>query len=269
MAIITISRGSFSHGKEIAEKVAKRLNYRVISREVLLETSQEFNVPEVKLLHAIKDAPSFLERMTYGPEKYIAFVQAKILKEFKKDNVVYHGFAGHFFVRGISHVLKTRIIADMEERVKAMMEREKIDNREKAINYIKRVDEERRKWSQKLYGIDTFNPQLYDILIHIKKLDVEEAVDIICHTVSLDTFKTTAESQHAIENLAKAAEIKALLVQKWPNIEVNYKDGTVTVKTTLPIQTDHRRHSKEIKKACTEIPGIKEIIVDINPLIPF
>jgi hypothetical protein len=58
MAIITISRGSYSHGKEIAEKVAKKLNYDIISREVLIEASRQFNVPEVKLLHAIKDAPS-------------------------------------------------------------------------------------------------------------------------------------------------------------------------------------------------------------------
>ena len=37
MAIITISRGSFSKGKEVAEKVAKILGYQCISREILLE----------------------------------------------------------------------------------------------------------------------------------------------------------------------------------------------------------------------------------------
>lgn len=37
MGIVTISRGSFSHGKEIAEKVAIELGYEAISREILLE----------------------------------------------------------------------------------------------------------------------------------------------------------------------------------------------------------------------------------------
>ncbi|MBW1732092.1 MAG: cytidylate kinase family protein, partial [Deltaproteobacteria bacterium] len=66
MAIITISRGSFSHGKEIAEKVAAKLGYECISREVLIEASEFFNVAEMKLTKSIHDAPSILERMTHG-----------------------------------------------------------------------------------------------------------------------------------------------------------------------------------------------------------
>ena len=49
MSIITISRGSYSRGVEIAEKIAKRLGYECISREVLLEASKEFNIPEEKV----------------------------------------------------------------------------------------------------------------------------------------------------------------------------------------------------------------------------
>ena len=44
MTIITISRGSYSAGKEVAEKVAKRLEYECISREVLLEASPEISL---------------------------------------------------------------------------------------------------------------------------------------------------------------------------------------------------------------------------------
>ena len=36
MAVITISRGSYSRGKEIAEKVAAKLGYTCISRDLLL-----------------------------------------------------------------------------------------------------------------------------------------------------------------------------------------------------------------------------------------
>jgi hypothetical protein len=45
MAIITISRGSYSKGKEIAEKVAQELGYECIARKVLLEAKEEFNIP--------------------------------------------------------------------------------------------------------------------------------------------------------------------------------------------------------------------------------
>ena len=56
MAIITISRGSFSKGKEVAEKVAAQLGYDCISREVLLDASDRFHIPEVKLIRATTSA---------------------------------------------------------------------------------------------------------------------------------------------------------------------------------------------------------------------
>ncbi|MBW2573755.1 MAG: cytidylate kinase family protein, partial [Deltaproteobacteria bacterium] len=44
MGVITISRGSYSKGKEIAEKLAEKLDYDCISREILLQASKQFNV---------------------------------------------------------------------------------------------------------------------------------------------------------------------------------------------------------------------------------
>ena len=72
MPIITISRGSFSKGKEVAEKVAGFLGFECISREILLEASEHFNIPEIKLTSALHDAPSILQRFTYGKERYLA-----------------------------------------------------------------------------------------------------------------------------------------------------------------------------------------------------
>jgi hypothetical protein len=93
MSIITISRGSYSRGKEVAEKLAQALGYECISREILLEASQQFNIPEIKLVRAIHDAPSVLERFTYGKERYVAYIRASLLKHMEKDRVVYHGLA--------------------------------------------------------------------------------------------------------------------------------------------------------------------------------
>ena len=66
MTIITISRGSYSKGKEIAEKTAQKLGYECVSRDVLLEASEHFNIPEIRLIRALHDAPSILERFTYA-----------------------------------------------------------------------------------------------------------------------------------------------------------------------------------------------------------
>lgn len=156
MPVIIISKGSYSHGGEVARRVADRLGYDCISRDILIETSKQFNVSELRLIRAIEDAPSFLENYTFGREKYINYIKAAILNNIVKGNVVYHGFAGHFFVKDISHVLKVRIVADMEGRLAYMMKRENV-SKEEAVRMVNKVDEERTKWSLKLYGIDTWD----------------------------------------------------------------------------------------------------------------
>jgi cytidylate kinase len=204
MSVITISRGSYTHGSLVAEKVAEKLGYTCISREILLEVADEYNIPEVKLLRSIRDAPSISERYTFAREKYINFVRAAFLTHIIKDNVVYHGFAGQYFLKDAPHVLKVRIIANMEYRIECMMQREAV-SKNKAEQMVKEVDEERRKWSRKLYDFDTWDSRLYDLVINIEKISIDNASDMICNTVKLNSFQTTPESQKTIELLIQEA----------------------------------------------------------------
>ena len=263
MAIITISRGSYSRGKEIAEKVAGRLGYECIGRDTLLEASEQFRIPEIKLIRAIHDAPSILERFGYGKEKYIAFIRVALLRHVKKDNVVYHGLAGQFLIEGIPHVLKVRVISDMEDRIALEMEREKI-SREEAQRILKSDDEQRRKWSKFLYDIDTTNSSLYDIVLHIRHITVEDAVDIIYHTVGLPHFQTTAQSQEILEDHLLASEVKIALIDMKPDMAVSARDGVVLVETKSYISQEERLYH-QIKEIGESIPGVKEIRINVRP----
>lgn len=205
MSIITISRGSYSRGVEIAKMVAEKTGYKCLARDVLIEASKEFNIPEVKLIGVFEDAPSFFERFTQEKKEYISYIQLALINHFKADNIVYHGFAGHVFVNDISHVLKVRIVADPEYRIKLVRERDQLD-RVKAKEFLDKIDHSRRKWGQYLYGINIEEPSLYDIVINIGKLSLETAVNIICEMVDWERFQTTTESQKELENIAVTLE---------------------------------------------------------------
>ncbi|MGO9313802.1 MAG: cytidylate kinase family protein [Syntrophobacteraceae bacterium] len=265
MAIITISRGSYSKGKEVAEKVALKLGYQCFAREVLLGASKEFNIPQIKLARAIHDAPSIFERFSYGKDKFIAYFQSALLKCVQRDNVVYHGLAGHFFLKEIDHVLKVRIITDMEDRIKLEMERQGI-SREQALAVLKRDDTERRKWSQHLYGIDTADPILYDLVIHVDKITVDDAVDVICHTVGMPAFKTTFESQKALDDLVLASEVKTSLIEVKPDIEVYVRDGVVILGASSLIMKDPNL-VQEMERIVRRIPGVKDVSVKSSHLV--
>jgi len=207
MSIITISRGSYYRGREVAEKLAQKLGYECLSRDILLETSEEFNIPEIKLIRAIKDAPSILNRLTHQKEKYVAYIRTALLKHVQRDNVVYHGLFGHFFLQDIPHVLKVRIVAALEDRVADEVKREGISEA-KAREIIMKDDEERRKWALHLYGADWWDATLYDLVIHLKTITVDDAVSLLFHMVQLPGFQTTLESQEAINNLVEAARME-------------------------------------------------------------
>ncbi len=84
MSIITISRGTYSLGKEVAEKVAQKLGYECIAREVLLEASELFNIPETKLLMTMENAPSILDRFTSGRERIYRLYSGGHIDAFSK-----------------------------------------------------------------------------------------------------------------------------------------------------------------------------------------
>jgi len=262
MGIVTISRGSYSRGKEVAERVAQKLGFECVSRDVLVEASKEFDVPEVKLLRAIRHGPHCLDRFSFGKERYVAYIQATLLARLHKDNVVYHGLAGHYFVRGVSHVLKVRILAEHEDRVKVVMDREGISN-EKALRVLHSIDEARRRWGLHLYGLDPNDPSLYDMVIHIKKLSVDDAADIVCFAARLEHFQATAESQQVMDNLLLAARVKAELIEHHPRVEVTANEGAVYV----AIEGATAGEEQAIRDTVEQIPGVKKIDTNLYPFV--
>jgi cytidylate kinase len=228
MSIITISRGSSSMGRAVAEQVAQKLNYQLISREVLLDASNRFNVPEIKLEKAIHDAPRILEKYRHSKQSYIAYFRSSLVERVIGGNVVYHGLAGHLLLKGIPHVLKVRINADMERRVAIVMERDKIPAPDARARILE-DDKQRRKWTQSLYDQDPWDTSLYDLTICIDKLSVENAVDYICQAAGTEEFKSSEKNIQKAKDISVACRVKASLVEEFPNISVTCEYGNVLI----------------------------------------
>jgi cytidylate kinase len=262
MSIITISRRPFSRGKEVAEKVADNLHYDCVAREVLFEAAEKFGVREKEFMRAIHDAPSFSDHFHYGRERYVAFFQAVLLEVLQRDNIVYHGLAGHFFVRGVSHALKVRVITDLDERVRILTEREDIGPKA-AARIIEREDRDRRRWSRHLYGIDTWDSGLYNMVLNISEISVDDAAEIICHAASLERFKATPESRRKFADLLTAALVKAALIQKRPDVEVSVEGGKLLVKTES-MESEEAGLRGRIERIVKDIPGVDQVEIRID-----
>jgi hypothetical protein len=297
MAIITISRGAFSRGEEVAEKVARRLSYRSVSNEVISEASRKSQVPENRLERAIHDPPSIFERFFSERQKHIAYVAAEMLTQFIQDDIVYHGLAGHFFAsrtspaaakilgyfkkdnvnyngiaeqyytRIISHLLNVRIVANMEDRVHLLMKKRELGE-EQAARFLKREDHARNSWSRHYYGVDDTDNGLYDLVLHLNKLTVDDAVDIICDTATKPRFRTSFESQQAIEDLALAVGIKAVLMAEYPGCEVVADRKAVEVYIRFTLHSD-TTVSDKIRERVSKMPGVASVSVILIPGVLF
>ena len=261
MAIITISRGSNSRGKEVAESLAKRLGYDCVSREILLEASAEFNIPEIRMEKALHDAPSVLERFSHGKTRYISYFCASFFNRLVKDNIVYHGLAGHFFLQGISHVMKVRIIANMEERIREEMIRENC-SADEARYTLKKDDEERRKWGMHLYGKDTWDSRLYDMVLHIDTMTVDGAVAIIEQTINNGIFKATADSLEKMKIRTLLAAIQAKIVTISPCATVDVNDDVVLLGNLEGDLKDDDNVRNEIRDSILRSHDVKDVIYE-------
>ncbi|MFP4159586.1 MAG: AAA family ATPase, partial [Desulfobacterales bacterium] len=281
---ITISRGCFSHGKEVAEKTADLLGYSVLSRETIIEeANQLYNVPEKELIQSIHDAPSVLNRFTRGREKYLSYIQATLLQHAKNDNIVYHGHGSHLLMPNISHVLNVRIIADMSDRIEFMRQSRNITGKE-AMRHITAEDNTRTRWASYLYKVDLADPHSYDMTINIHRMSIDEAADIICSASAKKTFQPTAESRKAVADLALSTRVKAAIESYCrPDLKVKVtatggivrisaetqtirKTGYINPKTDSYLKEKMKQEvADEISAAIEDIPDIKNVIYEVEP----
>jgi cytidylate kinase len=264
MSIIAIARASYSHGKNIAERVAQKLDYQCISEEVISLASQEFDIPENWLRRAVENAPTLRDRFSYGKKKYLAYIRSALLEFAARDNVVYHALAGHFLLEGIPNVLRVMISATMEERVNEIMKQENVTKKE-APKVIERFDKERKKWAMYFYGKDPWDPGMYDLGLVIGRLTIDDAVEKILTTVRLPSFQTSAESRKILENESLAARIKSDLMNFYSDVEVSAEDGTITVHIKRSLSQEEAL-TDDIRSILMEMPGVKEVRVNVIPV---
>ncbi len=210
MSIITISRGSASGGAVLAETLAERLGYDIISREDIAHRAAAYGVDENELQQAAFKAPGFLDRFGLARRRYLAFFQAALCDAVTANRIVFHGVAGHLLLPEISHVFSVRLIAPKAFRMDILHERNGM-SREDAEEYIDRVDAEREQWAQYLFGVQRLDPNLYDLVVNIRTLGIDAAVSTILAAVATGRFEPTPESLRALADLTLASRVRAAL----------------------------------------------------------
>jgi len=258
MSVITISRGTFTGGQELAARLAKKLGYQYMSREDLSEQAIKLGVPVGKLQTAMVKPPRVYRRLGRERDQYLACITMILCEKILEGDIVYLGHTGHMLLPGIPNILRIRVLADSEYRINSVMQRLNL-SREKAKEYIKDVDADRDKWVRFLYGIDWYDPYNYDLVINLAQAGTGNAAAALCAMAELPDFKLTPASIKAIDNLYLGSKAHfALLTDdrtSFADVKVTANNGIVQV-TYLPQQAEVAPYVKEV---LSKVSGVKEI----------
>ncbi|MCL4538277.1 MAG: cytidylate kinase family protein [Bacteroidetes bacterium] len=246
----------------LADCAASELGYTCISRETLVNAAvQRYGVPEQKLMDALTRKPGFVDQLTKEKSHYLLCLRAALIRMAQDEKMMYHGHAGHLLLQGAPHLLRVRVIADMEFRINAVMNTRHL-SRKDAVDFIERVDSERSKWTRFLYHVDWNDPSLYDLVLNIDQLKIEDACEIVCNAARLEKFMATPESRRQLENLALSTEARGVVACDAARkgvadagVEIEAESGIVTISGTVASLED----SDRIRELVSKVPGVKAV----------
>ena len=270
MSIIAISRGTFSGGEALAKRLAERLGYQCISREMNLDAAaKEYGIPGAELTAAMDKRPSYWDRVVGQSSAYLTFVRAALCEQAQGGKVVYHGHLGHLLLPGISHVIAVRVIADLEFRLTAAQQNQNLA-RDDALTYIKKVDAERQTWTRFLFDVEWDDPHLYDLVLKLSKMSLETACERVAHLTERPEFQPTAASLRAMQDLTLQSRVAAVLARdprtREAELAVTAEEGLVTITGT----TSSAEVQEAVPLVARRVAGVEEVQakVEFLPVYP-
>ena len=273
MAIITISPQMGSGGPEIGMALAQRLGYRYVDQELIADAVRRYGLAEEKASHLDESKPTLFERFDVETRRYITVMQTTLLEFAEQDNHVLMGRGGQWLLRGIPQVLRLRVIAPFEMRVKQWIKRTAemtgdTPNQRAAVEFVRRDDTERAGRMRYLYEVDLDDPSLYDIIVNTEKLRYEAAVDMVERAVRRPEMATTEDGRKLLASRVLVSSVQVALASnpetRRYRITVEARDGIVVLEGTAALD-------RAVDVART-VPGVREVRtqqVEIPPIPPF
>jgi len=258
MTIVMISSMYQSGREELAQALARKTGWPVLSREELVDEARKLGIKMGRLEMAMIKTPGLSEKLVREKELYLAFLTATLCEKARKGNLIYHGRAGHLLLPGVSHRLRVGLTAPQEIRIKRTAQALNLTP-DKAETYLAQLDEDVGKWIRYIHRVDGRDPNHFDLFFNLENMGLSNTAGILCATAELPDFQATPASLKLLNdlNLSAQAKLRLALDERTlqADLQVHADNGVVTV--TYP--PDQDQASRYIPHVLAELPGCREI----------
>ena len=273
MSILTVSHEIGGGGPEIGQKVAEQLGWHYVDQELISDAALRYGVLEEKLSSLDESKPSLFERFDAETRRYITVLQTAVFEFAEQDRVVLMGRAGQWLLRGLPHVLRIRVMAPFDRRVKRLTKKlsgqmGEQTNPRTVQDMARRDDQEKLGRMRYLYEVDLRDPSLYDIVINTDKLSIDAGVELVAATLQRPELATTPEAQQLVTDRALASRVQVALAtnpetRKY-RITVEAKNGLVTLEGTAAMD-----EAVDVARSVRGVRDVKTQQVEVPPIPPF
>jgi len=273
MAIVTVSHEMGSGGAEIGAALAERLGYRYVDQDMIGQAARQYGVGEEKLTQLDETKPSLFERFDVETRQYITVLQSALLDVAEQDDVVIMGRGGQVLLRNIVHVLRVRVMAPFDMRVKRVMKKmagqmgESVDVRTTA-EMVRRNDHEKFGRMRYLYDVDWSDPSLYDVVVNTEKLSTQAGIDLIIGLLHRPEVAATETSRQVVRDRALASRVRTALAanpetRKY-RINVEADRGVIQLEGTAALE-----RATEVARSVAGVVDVKSQLLEVPPIPPF
>lgn len=214
MPVITISKEHGAGGREIARELARGLGYELADKAVIIKVAQQAKVGSERVEKFDQEEYSPLSKYLSGlflanpaqysvmgfemplagplpsgadffdAEQYLKFTQAVIENLYQKGDLVLVGRGSQYLLAGRPGCLHVRVVAPPEARVRRVMVRQEVDEKE-ARDRVHKKDKARAAYIRDFYGKDWADPTHYHLVVNTGLFPIEKAVGLIGQAAKL------------------------------------------------------------------------------------
>ncbi|MFG0264110.1 MAG: AAA family ATPase [Rhodopirellula sp. JB055] len=199
---ITISREAGAGGSELAQRVAEKLQWDLLDQQIVDYMEQQYGTPRCLIQRVDEKHESWLSEILtsrigglgFSESTFTHRVSKLVLLAASHGNVVIVGRGAKYILppqQGVS----VRVVAPLKLRIQRVMSERHLSERE-ARHWVLNRDRQRRNYIREHFRQDESDPHLYDLVLNVGIVSLDEAADIIIDSSRRLTDRFTESTVH-------------------------------------------------------------------------
>ena len=201
--IITVSREYGAGGSELAALLGTRMGWRVLDHELIQQLARRLECETTEIAALSEHPPSFLDRLASsglvtapesafhaGPwstdaDRLAALTREVLLEEAEQPPLIVVGHGANCLYRDRPDVLRVRVAAPPEVRIRRVMERTGAAPQQAAAD-VRHRDADRQHYLQRYYHTSVSDPCAYDLQINTGTVPLDAAAAMIVSLIGAE-----------------------------------------------------------------------------------